>query len=355
VARLPRRERQGPGLRTRRLGRDGPELTTVGFGSWALGGAWKFGWGSVDDDESVAAIRRAVELGVNWVDTAPVYGYGHSEEVVGRAVAPLRPGEDVYVFTKCGRNWYGRPRDEIENDLRPESIRFECEQSLRRLGLERIDLYQFHWPDHRTGTPIEESWGTMAELVDEGKVRWIGVSNFDVALLARCQAVRRVDSLQPPLSLLARGARAEIVAYAREQEIGLITYSPLASGLLSGRFDRERLAALESTDWRRGSPLFQEPALSDSLELVERLREIAAGLGTDVASLAVAWVLTVPGVTGAIVGARSPGQVDGWSSASDLDLGVATLAEIDAALAATGAGSDEPPRPPPHLRPVGAE
>jgi aryl-alcohol dehydrogenase-like predicted oxidoreductase len=350
VARLPGRERQGPHLRTRRLGRDGPELSTVGFGSWAIGGPWKFGWGAVDDDESVAAIRRAVELGVNWVDTAAIYGYGHSEEVVGRAVAPLRPGEEVYVFTKCGRNWYGKAQDEIENDLRPDSIRYECEQSLRRLGLDRIDLYQFHWPDHLTGTPVEESWATMGELVDEGKVRWIGVSNFDVELLARCHAVRPVDSLQPPLSLLGRGTRAEIIPHAREHGIGVITYSPLASGLLSGSFDRDRVATLEPTDWRRGSPLFQEPALSDNLELVARLREIASGLGTDVASLAIAWVLAVPGVTGAIVGARVPRHVDGWASAGDLDLGETALAEIGEALAATGAGSDEPPRPPPHMR-----
>jgi aryl-alcohol dehydrogenase-like predicted oxidoreductase len=339
-------------LRTRQLGENGPDLTTVGFGSWALGGRWKFGWGAADDDESIAAIRRAVELGVNWIDTAPVYGYGHSEEVVGRAVAPLRPGEDVYVFTKCGRSWYGRPRDEIATDLRPESIRFECEQSLRRLGLERIDLYQFHWPDHETGTPLEESWGVMAELVDEGKARWIGVCNFDADLIARCHAVRPVDSLQPPLSLISRGTRAELIPYAREHGIGVITYSPLASGLLSGRFDHTRLARLDVTDFRRNSPFFQEPDLSNSLELVERLREIAARLGTDVAPLAIAWVLEVPGVTGAIVGARRPEQVDGWISASDLDLGDSVLAEIDEAIAATGAGSDEPPRPPPHLRAV---
>ena len=354
MAGLPRRGRQGRNLRTRRLGRDGPELTTVGFGTWALGGPWKFGWGAVDDGESVAAIRRAVELGVNWVDTAAVYGYGHSEEVVGRAVAPMRPGEDVYVFTKCGRSWYGRPPDEIGNDLRPESIRFECEQSLRRLGLERIDLYQFHWPDHETGTLLEESWGTMAALRDEGKVRWIGVCNFDAELLARCHAIRPVDSLQPPLSLLSRGARAALIPYARERDIGVITYSPLASGLLSGSFDHARLAALDATDFRRSSPAFQEPALSAALELVERLREIAARLGTDVAALAVAWTLAVPGVTGAIVGARRPQQVDRWVEASDLDLGEALLAEIDAALAATGAGSDAPPAPPPHLRSAGS-
>ena len=195
-------------MRTRRLGRAGPELGVVGFGAWAIGGPWRFGWGEVDDDDSVAAIRRAVELGVNWVDTAAVYGLGRSEEVVGRALQPYRPGEEVLVFTKCGRRWEGRPNGEIGNDLRPESIREECERSLRRLGVERIDLYQAHWPDRTTGTLAEESWGAMAELVDEGKVRWIGVCNFDVDDLERCEAVRHVDSVQPPLSLLARHAPA---------------------------------------------------------------------------------------------------------------------------------------------------
>jgi aryl-alcohol dehydrogenase-like predicted oxidoreductase len=194
-------------MRHRRLGSHGPEISTVGFGAWAIGGPWRFGWGEVDDDDSVAAIRHAVEHGVNWVDTAAVYGLGHSEEVVGRALAPYRVGEDVLVFTKCGRRWEGRPEGVIENDLRPESIREECERSLRRLGLERIDLYQFHWPDWMTGTALEDSWGTMVELVEEGKVRWIGVANFDVAQLEHCEAIRHVDSVQPPLSLLARRAR----------------------------------------------------------------------------------------------------------------------------------------------------
>ncbi len=194
-------------MRVRRLGTSGPELSMVGFGAWAIGGPWRFGWGSVDDDESVAAIRHAVELGVNWVDTAAVYGLGHSEEVVGRALAPYRVGEDVFVFTKCGRRWEGRPDGVIENDLRPESIREECERSLRRLGVERIDLYQFHWPDWTTGTALEDSWAAMVELVEQGKARWIGVANFDVDQLARCEAMSHVASVQPPLSLLTRGAR----------------------------------------------------------------------------------------------------------------------------------------------------
>jgi aryl-alcohol dehydrogenase-like predicted oxidoreductase len=342
-------------VRTRRLGDSGPELTTVGFGAWAIGGPWRFGWGDVDDGESIQAIRRAIELGVSWVDTAAVYGLGHSEEIVGKALEPYRPGEDVLVFTKCGRRWQGRPEGVVENDLRPESIRDECEDSLRRLGVERIDLYQAHWPDWATGTPIEESWGAMAELVDEGKVRWLGVSNFDEELLDRCDAIRHVDSVQPPLSLLVRGARYTVVRWAAEHGAGVICYSPLASGLLTGAFDRERLASLPETDWRRDSPAFQEPLVSRTLALVDRLEPIAARIGATVPSLAVAWVLAQPGVTGAIVGARAPRHVEGWAAASDLELDESVLVEIDAAIEETGAGSDEPPAPPPHIRaPAGA-
>src|SRR5262245_35548655 len=194
-------------MRTNRLGHAGPELSPLGFGTWVTGGAWRFGWGRVDDDESVAAIRHAVERGVNWIDTAAVYGLGHAEEVVARAVEPYRVGEEVFLFTKCGRTWDEQPGvTRLSYDLRPQSIREQCEASLRRIGVEQIDLYQFHWPDIATGTQVEESWAAMAQLVDEGKVRWLGVSNFSVELLARCEAVRHVDSLQPPLSLLNRYA-----------------------------------------------------------------------------------------------------------------------------------------------------
>ncbi|HEY7604967.1 MAG TPA: aldo/keto reductase, partial [Gaiellaceae bacterium] len=217
---------------TRRLGSQGPEVSTLGFGSWAAGGPWKFGWGPTDDDESIAAIRKAVDEGVTWIETAPVYGLGHAEEVVGRAVEPYRVGEDVLVFTKCGRTWPRAP--EIDYDLRSDSIRRQCEESLTRLGVERIDLYQFHWPDYGTGTPVEDSWAVMGDLVDEGKVRWIGVCNFDVALLERCEAVRHVDSLQPPLSLLSRHARDALVPWCLEHGTGVIVYSPQASGLLTG-------------------------------------------------------------------------------------------------------------------------
>jgi aryl-alcohol dehydrogenase-like predicted oxidoreductase len=336
-------------VRTRALGTSGPELTTVGFGSWAVGGPWKFGWGPVDDDESVAAIRHAIERGVNWIDTAAVYGLGHSEEVVGRAVEPFRVGEDVFVFTKCGRRWPQSP-DTIENDLRPSSIREECEDSLRRLGVERIDLFQFHWPDWTTGTALEESWATMGELVEEGKVRWAGVCNFDVEQLARCEAVRHVDSVQPPLSLLARGARSTVAPWAAEHGTGVIVYSPMGSGMLTGAFDAERIARLDPADWRRQSPVFSEPMLSRNLALVERLRPLAERLGTTLPALAVAWTLAQPGVTAAIVGARLPRHVDGWLPGADLELSEADLREIDDAIADTAAGSDEPPSPPPHMR-----
>ena len=339
-------------MRTRQLGRLGPELSVVGFGAWAIGGPWQFGWGRVDDDTSVAAIRRAIELGVNWVDTAAVYGLGHSEEVVGRAVRPFRVGEDVLVFTKCGRRWEDRADGSIGHDLPPDSIRQECERSLARLGVERIDLYQVHWPDWTTGTALEESWGTMAALVEEGKARWIGVSNFDVEQLERCEAVRHVDSVQPPLSLLVRGALSTIVPWAEQHGTGVLAYSPLASGLLTGSLDRERIGRFGDDDWRRNAPAFQEPHLSRSLELVTRLEKLADDLGTTTTALALGWVLAQQGVTASIVGARLPGHVDGWAAAADLVLDERTLRRIGDAVAATGAGSDVPPAPPPHIRPV---
>jgi len=247
-----------------------------------------------------------------------------------------------------GRSWFGRPEGEVGNDLRPESIRFECEQSLARLGLDRIDLYQFHWPDAETGTPVEQSWSTMAELVEEGKVRWLGVSNFDVALLERCEAIRHVDSLQPPLSLLTRGARDELIPHCRARGTGVIVYSPMGSGLLTGKYDRQRIEELADDDWRRGNANFQEPKLSANLPLVERLSGIAERRGVSLSTLAVAWTLRQPGVTGAIVGARRADQVDGWVTASDLELTEDELTEIERAIEETGAGTSEPPpaRPP---------
>ena len=329
---------------TRRLGSDGPTLSVLGFGTWAAGGPWQFGWGPTDDDASVAAIRRAVEAGVNWVDSAPVYGLGHAEEVVRRALAPYRVGEEVLVFTKCGRRW--RDDGAIYTDLRPDSIREECDASLRRLGVDRIDLYQFHWPDLATGTPVEESWQAMLDLVDAGKVRWLGVANFDVTLLEGCEPLRHVDSLQPPLSLLSRHARAEVIPWCESNGTGVIVYSAMASGLLTGAFSRERLELLPPDDFRRSAAPFQEPKLSQNLALVESARAVAERLGTTVPAVAIAWTLAVPGVTGAIVGARGPEQVDGWLAASGLELDDEAIADLERAIEETGAGVDAPPTPP---------
>ena len=325
-------------MRTRKLGSHGPDITTVGLGAWAIGGPWKMGWGSVDDEESVKAIRHAVDRGVNWVDTAAVYGLGHSEEVTGRALESYDTGEDVYVFTKCGLNWFDTDDGQASNNLRPDSIRFECEQSLKRLGIERIDLYQFHWPDEATGTQVEDSWGTMGELIDEGKVRWGGVSNFDAALLERCNRIRHVDSLQPPLSLINRSARNDVIPWCDDNGTGVIIYSPMHSGLLTGKYTKASIAELDDDDWRKRDGDFNEPRLSQNLELVRRLEEIAAQLGTTLPVLVVAWTIATDGVTASIVGARRPEQVDGWLPANDLRLSDDDLASIEAAVAASGAG-----------------
>ena len=327
-------------LPTRRLGTSGPEITTVGFGAWAAGGGgWAFAWGPQDDDDSIAAIRHAVAKGVNWVDTAAVYGYGHSEEVVGRALAGVPASERPLVFTKCGLRWNEDDRMAFPvRDSRPARVREECEASLRRLGVEAIDLYQFHWPD-QTGTPVEDSWGEMLRLVDEGKVRWPGVSNFDVALLKRCEAVRHVTSLQPPFSMVRRDVGGSEVPWCATHGAGVIVYSPMQSGLLTDSFTAERVAAFAPDDWRRQSPQFQSPNLERNLQLRDALRPIAAKHGASTAAVAVAWTLAWPGVTGAIVGARSPQQVDGWLAAAALRLDAADLAAITAAIAKTGAGS----------------
>ena len=329
---------------TATLGRSGATFTRMGFGTWAIGGPWRFGWGPVDDDESFAAIRRAVAAGINWVDTAPIYGLGHAEEIVGRALKGYATGDEVFVCTKCGRHTL--PDGSPYGDLRPESIRVECDASLRRLGVERIDLYQIHWPDLDTGAPLEESWSAMAELVDEGKVRWLGVSNFDVEQLARCEAIRHVDSLQPPLSMLQRGALRQLIPWAAEHQTGVIVYSPMASGLLSGGFDRARLENLASDDMRLARPEYTEPALSKNLALVQRLRVVAGNLNCTVAELAIAWTLAQDGVSGAIVGARRPGQLDQWIGAAQLELSEQQLQSVDDAIADTGAGTDELPIPP---------
>jgi aryl-alcohol dehydrogenase-like predicted oxidoreductase len=333
-------------LPTRTLGRSGLEITTVGFGAWAAGGGgWSFGWGPQDDEASIAAIQHAVARGVNWIDTAAVYGLGHSEEVVGRAVRALPAKDRPLVFTKCGLIWDEKqPMVQSKRVLRPESIRSECDASLRRLGLERIDLYQFHWPDE-TGTPVEDSWGEMARLVEGGKVRAIGVSNFNLALLERCERVRHVDSLQPPFSMVRREVGAAEIPWCAAHGTGVVNYSPMQSGILTESFSEARFASLAEDDWRRRAPEFQQPKLGRNLALRDALRPIAAQHQVSVGAVAIAWTLAWPGVSGAIVGARSPEQVDGWLPAAELKLGAADLEAIAKALEQTGAGAG-PVRPP---------
>ena len=332
-------------LQTRLLGTSGLEITTVGFGSWAVGGGgWSFGWGPQDDDDSIRAIQHAVAAGVSWIDTAAIYGLGHSEEVVGRAVAGIPAAARPLVFTKCGVQ--ADPADPYKPSVRnakPAFIRIEAERSLGRLGVERIDLFQIHWPDE-TGTPVEDSWGEMSRLVDEGKVRAIGVSNFGVDLLERCERVRHVDSLQPPFSLIHRGSGSGVIPWAAAHGTGVIVYSPMASGILTDSFSRERVEAMAEDDWRRKSDSHREPALSRNLALRDALRPIAARHGTTVSAVAIAWALAWPGVSGAIVGARRPAQVDGWLAAGSVTLTPVDLAEIAAAVASLGIGT-EPVRP----------
>jgi aryl-alcohol dehydrogenase-like predicted oxidoreductase len=327
-------------LNKRRLGTTDLEITTVGFGAWAIGGGgWAYGWGPQDDAGSIASIRHAVSRGVNWIDTAAIYGLGHSEEVVGRALREIPASERPLIFTKCGMiPDQRRPYDEPARDLRPATIRREVEASLRRLGIERIDLYQFHWPDG-VGTPLEDSWHEMNRLKDEGKIRAAGVSNFDVALLGRAEALRHVDSLQPPFSLIHRDAAADVIPWAAAHRTGVIVYSPMQSGLLTETFSLKRLAAMAEDDWRRRSAEFTEPHLSRNIQLRDALRPIAERHGVSVSAVAVAWTLATRGVTGAIVGARSPDQVDGWIAAGSLDLEPSDLAEITTAIRQTAAGS----------------
>jgi len=326
-------------LPTRLLGSSGLNITTLGFGSWAVGGGgWSYGWGPQDDAQSIATMRRAIDLGINWIDTAAVYGLGHSEQVVGQFLRELPPSKRPFIFTKCGLIWDEKnPMVEPRRVLKPESIRRECEASLRRLGIDRIDLYQFHWPDPET--PVEESWSEMDKLVKEGKVHAAGVSNFSVDLLERCEAIRHVDSLQPPFSLINRKAAEKEIPWCEKHNTGVICYSPMQSGLLTDNFTASRVARLAPDDWRRRSPEFNEPNLSRNLALRDALRPIAERHGTTVSAVAIAWTLAWPGVTGAIVGARTPQQVDGWIQAAYLQLSVADLEEITSALERTKAGA----------------
>ena len=315
-------------MHTRQLGDSDLFITPIGFGAWAIGGSgWQFAWGSQDDSESIAAIHEALDAGINWIDTAAVYGLGHSEEVVARALRGMnnRP----YVFTKCSMVW--DERREISHSLKADSIRRECEASLRRLRLDAIDLYQVHWPD--PDADIEEGWATLAALQEEGKVRHIGVSNFDVAQMKRAQTIAPITSLQPRYSLIHREVEEQILPFAERENIGVIAYSPMASGLLTGAMTRERMAGLPADDWRKRHPDFTEPRLSANLKVVRLLGAIGRMHGRTPGEVAVAWVLQHPAITGAIVGARRPGQILEIIGAGETHLSPREFGEVEAFLA----------------------
>ncbi|HKC27070.1 MAG TPA: aldo/keto reductase [Jatrophihabitans sp.] len=314
-------------LPTTELGRTGLQITRIGFGAWALGGGdWEFGWGPQDDAQSIAAIERALDSGVNWIDTAAAYGFGHSERVVGRALEGVT--DRPYVFTKA--SLLEGPGRTVVHSLKRDSVLREAEQSLKRLGIDAIDLYQIHWPDPEPD--IEEGWTALAELKEQGVVRHIGVSNFDVAQLRRVQEIAPVETLQPPYSLVDRDVEPDILPFADEQGIGVIVYSPMGSGLLSGRMTRERIAQLADSDWRKRDARFQEPQLTEHLALVERLSAVARTHDTTPGAVSVAWTLRNPAVDAAIVGFRRPDQVDPILPSAGLVLSDDEVAEIEGDL-----------------------
>lgn len=318
-------------MEKRRLGNTDMDITRIGYGAWAIGGGgWAFGWGPQDDNESVSAIHRALDLGINWIDTAAVYGLGHSEEVVAKAMKGM--ASKPYIFTKCGLLWKNDGSGKVYNFHNAESVRRECEDSLRRLEVDVIDLYQMHWPAPEE--TIEEAWQTMADLQKEGKVRFIGVSNFDVAQLQRAQAIAPVSTLQPPYSLIDQAVDDQVLPYCRQQGIGVIVYSPMASGLLTGAMSRERIQNMPDDDWRKRDDEFKEPRLSRNLALVDVLKRIGERHGVGAGPVAIAWTLLNPAVTGAIVGARNASQVEGIIGAGDLTLTEADVEEINAFLRA---------------------
>ena len=320
-------------MQTCTLGNSDLNITRVGYGAWAVGGSgWQFGWGSQNDNDSIAAIHRSLELGVNWIDTAAVYGLGHSEEVVARALKSWS-GSRPYIFSKCGLRW--DDKGDVQKILSRDSIRREIEDSLRRLSVDVIDLYQIHWPPDPDSPALEEGWSTMGDLKREGKVRWIGVSNFNVAQLKRAQAIAPVTSLQPPYSLVHREIEDAILPYCLREGIGVIVYSPMASGLLTGAMTRDRAAKLPKDDWRKNHPDFTEPNLSRNLALVDRLREIAKRHNRSVGEVAIAWTLHHPAITGAIVGARNAKQAEGVMRAGDLRLRNEEVNEIESFFAQT--------------------
>ena len=312
-------------MQTKRLGNSDLNITPIGIGAWAMGGGnWKFAWGPQDDGESIAAIRKALDAGINWIDTAPVYGLGHSEEVVARALEGYSPRP--FIFTKCARIW--NEQREIQKSLKADSVRRELEASLRRLKTDAVDLYQMHWPE--PDEDIEEGWSTMAALQREGKVRWIGLSNFKVEQMRRCQAIAPITSLQPPYSIVSPEVEQSQLPYCQANGIGVLVYSPMKSGLLTGAMTRERIAAMPADDHRRLTPNFQEPLLSRNLELVELLREIGRRHGRTPGEVSIAWTLRHPAVTAAIVGMRSAQQVDGVIGAAEFRLSPEEVAEIEA-------------------------
>ncbi len=311
-------------MQTRQLGNSDLSITPLGVGAWAMGGAdWAFAWGAQEDDASIRAIHAALDAGMNWIDTANVYGLGHSEEVVAKALAGR--ADKPYIFTKCARVWDENRR--IGRSLRADTVRRECEASLRRLNTDVIDLYQIHWPEPEE--EVEEGWATLARLKEEGKVRWIGVSNFNVDQMRRMQTIAPITSLQPPYSLIRREVEPEILPYCAEQKIGVLAYSPMGSGLLTGAMTRERIANLPEDDWRRRGPQFQEPLLTRNLKLADKLKEIGARHGRNAGEAAIAWVLRNPAVTGAIVGLRSAEQVAGVIGAMEFRLSQYEINEIE--------------------------
>lgn len=310
-----------------KLGNSDLEITRIGFGAWAIGGGgWQFGWGDQDDNESIKAINKALEIGVNWIDTAAAYGTGHSEEIVGKVVKNFS-GEKPYIFTKCGLVWDEKRNVHKVHD--PESIRKECEDSLRRLQVDSIDLYQMHWPPENDDSKIDAAWEMMAKLKEEGKVKWIGVSNFSISQLKRAEAIAPITSLQPKYSLINRYIENDILPYCKSKNIGVIVYSPMASGLLTGKMTRERALNLSSDDWRSNEMDFKEPKLNKNLELVEKLKEIAGKYGRNPGEAAINWTLRNPAVTGAIVGARNARQVEEVYNASDFEMNENDINEIE--------------------------
>ncbi|MGD0251424.1 MAG: aldo/keto reductase [Verrucomicrobiota bacterium] len=312
-------------MKTQVLGNSDMAITPIGFGAWAIGGDWEFGWGAQDDTQSIAAIHRALELGMNWIDTAAIYGLGHSEEVVARALREWK-GRRPYVFTKCGMIW--NDQGKIDYSLRNESVRRECEASLRRLKTDVIDLCQIHWTADDLNETVE-GWTTLAALQKEGKVRWIGVSNASVEEMQKLQAIARITSLQPPYSLIRRDVESAQLPWCQREKVGVIVYSPMASGLLTGAMTRERIASLPKNDWRNRNEQFKEPKLSGNLKLVERLRAVGARHGRSPGEVAIAWTLRLPAVTAAIVGARNAKQVDGIIGAMDFRLTPQEIAEVE--------------------------